>query len=203
MHALCVLVAAAVSTSGFAKDKKPDGRGHHGGKGRSHQVQKSDHKRPGSSARPQFASQSRPEMNKRPSQPQARKSEPKRKAPSIVQRSGGQRHDVRDRGPDRDDHRHYDRDDHRRRSGVILGTAPGLFFGWRPGISPPAVPVYPSHGVSVAEIQRALAERGYYHGYIDGDFGPMTSRAIAAFQTRAGLAVTGDINHSLVRALGL
>lgn len=63
--------------------------------------------------------------------------------------------------------------------------------------------IEPTYGVSTADIQQALAERGFYYGPIDGDFGPMTQRAIATFQSEAGLPVTGEIDGSLLRALDL
>ena len=197
MHALCALVAAGLGTSSFAKDKKhDDDRDHHSSsKGRGHHVEKSDRKPSGPSSGPRLASQSRPDMNRRPSPSPSAKPEPKREAPRIAQHKDGPRPDFRHRDePDR-----HDRDV--RRPGVLYSGRPEVFFGLRPVVR---VPVYPgtAYGVSVADIQRALARRGFYYGAIDGDFGPMTSRAIAAFQDRAGLAVTGEINASLARALG-
>ncbi len=52
-------------------------------------------------------------------------------------------------------------------------------------------------------VQRALARRGFYRGPIDGDVGPGTRAAIRAFQDNRGLTVTGRIDGSLVRSLGL
>lgn len=60
-----------------------------------------------------------------------------------------------------------------------------------------------TYGVSGAAVQRALAERGYYYGVIDGIIGPRSRDAIADFQSDAGLAVTGEINYSLLRELDL
>jgi hypothetical protein len=54
-----------------------------------------------------------------------------------------------------------------------------------------------------ASVQRALARRGYYHGPIDGDIGPGSRSAIARYQRDRGLAVTGTINSSLLRSLGI
>lgn len=85
-----------------------------------------------------------------------------------------------------------------RRPGVVLDIRPGLFS--RPRPSP--VMVAPQRVSSVA-VQRALAERGYYYGAIDGQIGPMSRRAIAAFQAEAGLPPTGEITSSLLRALRL
>lgn len=53
------------------------------------------------------------------------------------------------------------------------------------------------------DVQRVLARRGYYHGEIDGDVGPGTRAAIRSFQYSRGLTVTGRIDSSLLRALGL
>lgn len=53
------------------------------------------------------------------------------------------------------------------------------------------------------DVQRTLARRGYYRGAIDGDVGPSTRAAIRSFQYSRGLTVTGRIDNSLLRALGL
>jgi hypothetical protein len=60
-----------------------------------------------------------------------------------------------------------------------------------------------NYGDTDAAVQSALARRGYYHGAIDGDIGPMSSRAIARFQADHGLPVTGRVTSSLLRSLGL
>ncbi|HEX7120182.1 MAG TPA: peptidoglycan-binding domain-containing protein [Longimicrobiales bacterium] len=44
---------------------------------------------------------------------------------------------------------------------------------------------YGSKGALVRTLQEALAERGHFHGNIDGDFGPLTLEAVLAFQTAA------------------
>ena len=62
---------------------------------------------------------------------------------------------------------------------------------------------YSSYGGTDAAVQSELARRGYYHGPIDGDIGPMSSRAIARYQMDRGLPVTGSITSSLLRSLGL
>lgn len=53
------------------------------------------------------------------------------------------------------------------------------------------------------DVQRELRRRGYYRGAIDGDAGPGTRAAIRAYQDDRGLAVTGRIDRSLLRALGV
>lgn len=86
-----------------------------------------------------------------------------------------------------------------RRPSVALEIRPPYRSFRRPGPAPMPSTV----GVTGADVQHALAERGFYYGPIDGLIGPMSRRAIAAFQAEAGLAPTGEINASLLRALGL
>jgi peptidoglycan hydrolase-like protein with peptidoglycan-binding domain len=50
----------------------------------------------------------------------------------------------------------------------------------------------------VLDIQRALAERGYYDGDVDGLPGPRTQQAIREFETAQGLKVTGDTSEALL-----
>lgn len=53
------------------------------------------------------------------------------------------------------------------------------------------------------DVQRALARKGYYRGGIDGDIGPGTRAAIRSYQYQRGLEVTGRIDGSLLRSLGI
>ncbi len=53
------------------------------------------------------------------------------------------------------------------------------------------------------DVQRALRRRGYYRGEIDGDVGPGTRGAIRQYQYAHRLEVTGRIDRSLLRSLGL
>jgi peptidoglycan hydrolase-like protein with peptidoglycan-binding domain len=53
------------------------------------------------------------------------------------------------------------------------------------------------------EVQRELAERGYYGGPIDGAIGPQSRAAIRAFQVDKGLPVTGRVDGRLLDSLGL
>ncbi len=64
-------------------------------------------------------------------------------------------------------------------------------------------PTYGYNASMVAGVQRRLGQLGYYHGAVDGVIGPQTSGAIAAFQSRNGLAVDGTISRSLLDTLGL
>ena len=53
----------------------------------------------------------------------------------------------------------------------------------------------------VGAVQRELARFGYYKGSVDGKVGPVTRRAIRAFQVDAGLKPTGRIAPSVTTAL--
>ena len=55
----------------------------------------------------------------------------------------------------------------------------------------------------VAAVQRRLGQLGYYHGVADGVIGPQTRSAIAAFESRNGMAVDGTISRPLLDTLGL
>ena len=54
---------------------------------------------------------------------------------------------------------------------------------------------------SVSQVQAELARKGYYHGAIDGSLGPATRSAVKQYQLNHGLAVTGQIDRSVVDAL--
>ena len=58
-------------------------------------------------------------------------------------------------------------------------------------------------GDVTAEVQRALAARGYYYGPIDGVLGPGTRNAIQRYQINRGLAVTAAIDEPTLATLGL
>ncbi len=64
-------------------------------------------------------------------------------------------------------------------------------------------PTYGYNASMVAAVQRRLGQLGYYHGMVDGVIGPQTSGAIAAFESRNGLAVDGTISRPLLATLGL
>jgi len=55
----------------------------------------------------------------------------------------------------------------------------------------------------VTEVQVQLQRDGYYAGEIDGDLGPQTRQAIAAYQADHGLAVTSAIDRPTLNTLGL
>jgi hypothetical protein len=55
----------------------------------------------------------------------------------------------------------------------------------------------------VIEVQTQLQRDGYYAGPIDGQLGPMTRQAIAAFQADHGLAITSTVDEPTLSTLGL
>lgn len=57
-------------------------------------------------------------------------------------------------------------------------------------------------GQAVRIIQNRLAVLGYHQGLVDGDYGSVTQRAVAAFQRANGLRPTGLIDNLTLRALG-
>ena len=103
--------------------------------------------------------------------------------------------------------------------GPYWGGGWGGWGGWGPsfGVSFVApVPVYrtvyvvrraPSYAsYSAPTLYRAqarLARLGYYPGPIDGDFGPMTSRALRNYQVDYGLPITGRLDYQTRSSLGV
>jgi peptidoglycan hydrolase-like protein with peptidoglycan-binding domain len=63
---------------------------------------------------------------------------------------------------------------------------------------PPAGPYKPT----AIEIQTALKNAAFYTGAIDGKVGPMTKKAIEAFQTANGLQADGKVGPKTWAALG-
>ena len=55
----------------------------------------------------------------------------------------------------------------------------------------------------VNEMQRALNEKGYAVGRVDGVVGPQTSNAIREFQSKEGLSATGQPDQQTLKALGI
>ena len=55
----------------------------------------------------------------------------------------------------------------------------------------------------IVNVQVALQEQGYYAGPIDGDLGPQTRAALAAYQADRGLAVTSAVDRPTLQTLGL
>jgi peptidoglycan L-alanyl-D-glutamate endopeptidase CwlK len=57
-------------------------------------------------------------------------------------------------------------------------------------------------GNAVRVIQTRLAQLGFHQGAIDGQYGSITQRGVAAFQRTKGLYPTGLIDHPTLNALG-
>jgi hypothetical protein len=55
----------------------------------------------------------------------------------------------------------------------------------------------------IVNVQVALRDQGYYAGAIDGDIGPQTRAALAAFQSDNGLAVTSTVDEPTLQTLGV
>jgi peptidoglycan hydrolase-like protein with peptidoglycan-binding domain len=70
-----------------------------------------------------------------------------------------------------------------------------------PPSAAPAMAVSP-RPLMVYEFQQRLAERGFYHGVVDGEYGPHTRMAVAACQQAHGLAVDGEPTAATLKALG-
>jgi hypothetical protein len=68
---------------------------------------------------------------------------------------------------------------------------------------------HPQYGQSVGggsvavEVQRGLAQAGYYRGAVDGVIGAQTRSAIRAFERDNGLRVDGRIDDQLLETLGV
>ena len=79
--------------------------------------------------------------------------------------------------------------------------APYGYYGPRPVYR--AERYYDEDAPLGSDVQRALKRRGYYNGPIDGDIGPGSRAAIREYQADHGLRVTGRVDGSLIRSLGL
>ncbi len=56
---------------------------------------------------------------------------------------------------------------------------------------------------TIQRVQRALNDRGYNAGPIDGQFGASTQDAVRRFQQASGLPATGELGPSTLSALGV
>lgn len=59
-----------------------------------------------------------------------------------------------------------------------------------------------SNTAAVKVLQRRLARLGHYSAPVDGDFGPVTARAVNALKRQHGLEADGEVGPSVWRALG-
>jgi hypothetical protein len=56
---------------------------------------------------------------------------------------------------------------------------------------------------TVSAVQSRLAELGYYHGVVDGLFGPDTRAALTRYQIDNRLSVTASLTTETLQSLGL
>jgi peptidoglycan hydrolase-like protein with peptidoglycan-binding domain len=56
---------------------------------------------------------------------------------------------------------------------------------------------------SIASVQQALKDQGFYYGDVTGEKNADTTAAIRRFQIRNGLQVTGELNEETIHALGV
>jgi N-acetylmuramoyl-L-alanine amidase len=93
-------------------------------------------------------------------------------------------------------------------TGVLV---PGIEYASRSDIAahaPPSVAIFrlaepPMKGDTVEAIQRALKTLGFDPGPLDGEFGPMTDKAVRAFQLTRRLLVDGEVGPRTARSLGI
>ena len=83
---------------------------------------------------------------------------------------------------------------------ALLG-APAVAATAVPPVVPPYQPAVSVHAVQM--VQGQLRSLGYYHGAIDGVWGPATQDSIMSFQQGRGLQPNGELNTATVAALGL
>ncbi len=65
----------------------------------------------------------------------------------------------------------------------------------------PVIPDAPVGNKQVFALQKKLAELKLFEGTVDGFYGPMTARAIRAFEERNGMTPTGAISPGVVDAI--
>ena len=92
-------------------------------------------------------------------------------------------------------------------TGVLV---PGITYSQGPSVvvAPPESVVYRltlplMTGAKVAEIQKALATKGFDPGVVDGEFGPHTQAAVVAFQLSSGMLSDGEVGRQTAAGLGV
>ncbi|HTN60111.1 MAG TPA: peptidoglycan-binding protein [Devosia sp.] len=65
----------------------------------------------------------------------------------------------------------------------------------------PVVPDAPVGNVQVFELQKKLTELRLFDGTVDGFYGPMTAKAIRAFEDRNGMTPTGAMSPAVIDAI--
>jgi hypothetical protein len=93
--------------------------------------------------------------------------------------------------------------------GAVVGGVGGAYVGNEVAGKDPAATASSPSTVSryepalVRDVQRALNERGYNAGAVDGQWGPATEDAVRRFQQASGLPQTGKLERSTLAALGV
>jgi hypothetical protein len=103
--------------------------------------------------------------------------------------------------------------------GTNLTFVFGAPYFWSAGYWYPAWGYYPGYNYAydgpiyggahlapdqiVANVQTQLRDDGYYSGAIDGQLGPQTRQALAAFQADNGLAITSAVDEPTLATMGL
>ncbi|MGH3367071.1 MAG: L,D-transpeptidase family protein [Nocardioidaceae bacterium] len=64
-----------------------------------------------------------------------------------------------------------------------------------PSLKPEPVFVPRDSGRGVRELQTRLDQAGWYPRHITGEYGPVTKKAVAGFQRKRGLKVTGEVDQ--------
>jgi Putative peptidoglycan binding domain len=87
------------------------------------------------------------------------------------------------------------------------------YYDYYPGYYTDVGPTYSNDGVSatadqqadpnVSAVQSRLAKLGYYHGVIDGLFGPDTRSALTRYQVDNRLSVTASLTKDTLQSLGI
>ena len=91
---------------------------------------------------------------------------------------------------------------YQRNSGLtVTGRASKELLDYMKFVQPKSPAKAPAADPMVLEVQRALAERGYYQDKLDGIIGPATRGAIGAYQSDNGMAVDGRISPELMEQL--
>lgn len=60
-----------------------------------------------------------------------------------------------------------------------------------------------NRGYGVESLQEMLKEQGFFDGEIDGLYGEETQRAVALFQEREGLSITGEADDNMLMVLAM
>jgi hypothetical protein len=120
---------------------------------------------------------------------------------SITRHNGNWQH-----GWDRGHHHYFDGRFWRFSNGFWYGY-PDDFYAYGYPYDYDDEPVYMAPAdpgdATVTAAQTELARLGYYHGSIDGIFGPQSRAAIAAYQTARHLRLTRTLTTETLQSLGV